>query len=96
MPERLAAPWLGAESASRPATQIALRGLAARDGALAAAIVVAHNPCPWLLLCALGDAADLTATLPAPPSELPPNSRRGTMVLAGSSALLALALRRHP
>ncbi|MCA1689074.1 MAG: hypothetical protein LC720_01060 [Actinobacteria bacterium] len=95
-PERLAGPWLGAKAAGRPATQIALRGLAARDAALATAVlgcaVTGRDPRLWLVLCAVGDAADLAATLAAPPADLPPHARRGTIALAGGSAVLGLLL----
>lgn len=100
VPDRLAAPWLGVDAAARPATQIALRGLAARDAALATAVlgcaITRRDPRLWLLLCALGDAGDLAATLAAPPADLPPNARNGTIAIAGGSALigLLLALRR--
>ena len=58
--------------------------------------ITRRNPRLWLLLCALGDAADLAATLAAPPDDLPPNARNGTIALAGGSALIGvlLALRR--
>lgn len=97
-PERLATPWLG-DGAATTSTTIALRGLAGRDVALAAGVLAAtftrRDPRAWLLLCALGDVADLAATLAAPSDELPPNARRGTVALAGGSALLGLALARR-
>ncbi|MGI8801657.1 MAG: hypothetical protein ACR2KV_05710 [Solirubrobacteraceae bacterium] len=96
VPEKISAGWLGPDAAARPATHIALRGLAARDAALAlgalGATVTGRSPRLWLLLCALGDAADLAATLIAPPAELPDNARVGTIALAGGSALLGAGL----
>ncbi len=95
-PSRLAAGWLGPDAAATSSTQIALRGLAGRDAALAAAVlwaaVTRRNPRVWLLLCALGDAADLAATLAAPPADLPENARAGTIALAGGSALVGVVL----
>ncbi len=95
-PRQVAGPWLGAAPAAQPATQIALRGLAARDAVFAAGILVAgltrRSPRRWLLLCALGDLSDVGATLTAPPGDLPPNARKGTIALAGGSALLGAVL----
>lgn len=95
-PSRLAAGWLGPDAAAATPTQIALRGLAGRDAALAIALLAAtvtrRDPRVWLLLCALGDAADLAATLAAPPADLPHNARVGTIALAGGSALLGVVL----
>jgi hypothetical protein len=47
------------------------------------------------VLCALGDLADLAATLVAPAEDLPPNSRLGTIVLAGGSAVAGGVLARR-
>jgi hypothetical protein len=95
-PTRLAAGWLGTDAAASSSTQIALRGLAGRDAALAtgvlAATVTRRDPRVWLLLCALGDASDLAATLVAPPADLPRNARAGTIALAGGSALVGVVL----
>jgi hypothetical protein len=95
-PARLAAGWIGRQEATTTAAQIGLRGLAARDAALSLGIIVAElrgrSPRPWLALCALGDLADVAATIVAPPGDLPPNSRLGTIALAGSSALVGVAL----
>jgi hypothetical protein len=98
-PARLAAGWLGKQEAAGTAAQIGLRGLAARDAALSLGILVAdargRSPRRWLALCALGDLADLTATLVAPPEDLPPNSRVGTIALAGGSAAVGVLLARR-
>jgi hypothetical protein len=90
-PRKVAAGWLGPAAAGAP-TQIAVRGLAGRDAALAVGTIVARRPRVWLLLCAFGDLADLAATLTAPPADLPPRSRAGTVALAGASAALSLGL----
>jgi hypothetical protein len=47
------------------------------------------------VLCALGDLADLAATLVAPAEDLPPNSRLGTIALAGGSAVAGGVLARR-
>jgi hypothetical protein len=95
-PRRLAAGWLGKDAAAGTAAQIGLRGLAGRDLALSLGILVAdargRSARPWLALCAVGDLADLAATLVAPADDLPPNSRIGTIALAGSSALAGALL----
>jgi len=51
-----------------------------------------RSPRAWLVLCAVGDLADLTATLVAPAGDLPANSRLGTIALAGGSAVVGLVL----
>ncbi len=99
-PRKLAAGWLGGLQAADPSTQIALRGLAGRDAALALGALVTgmtgRSPRGWLLLCSLGDLADIAATLAAPEDALPANARVGTIALAGGSALLGLALAARP
>jgi hypothetical protein len=95
-PRRTAAGWIGADDASRTGAQIGLRGLAARDTALAIGLLLAdaggRRRRPWFALCALGDLADLAATLAAPAAALPPNSRLGTTALAGGSAVVGALL----
>ncbi len=90
-PAKVATAWLGPDAARAPA-QVALRGLAARDAALAVGVLAGRSPRTWLLLCALGDLADVAATLAAPAGDLPPHARPGTIALAGGSALAGLAL----
>jgi hypothetical protein len=90
-PATVAAGWLGPAAGQAP-TQVAVRGLAGRDAALALGTIVARRPRVWLLLCALGDLADIAATLAAPPAGLPPRARAGTVALAGASAALGLGL----
>lgn len=98
-PRRVAAGWIGSAGAASTAAQVGLRGLAGRDTALACGILLAEgrgrSPRVWLALCALGDLADLTATLVAPTEDLPPNSRVGTIALAGGSALAGALLARR-
>ena len=98
-PAQVAGAWIGKDAAAGAGAQIGVRGLAGRDVALAVGLLAAarrgRGPRPWLILCAIGDLADLLATLVAPPDELPPNSRVGTIALAGGSAVVGglLALR---
>jgi hypothetical protein len=93
-PARIGTSWLGPD-AERPAVRVAIRGLAARDGALSAgmaeAAVRGRPLLPWLLGSLAGDVTDLTATLLAGDA-VPERSRRGTVALAGGSALVAAAL----
>jgi hypothetical protein len=94
-PEQTASGWIGAD-ASRPAVQIALRGLGARDVALSAGALWAAGDREslrrWLAAAACCDLADLAATLAAPSDALPGNARWGTAVLAGGSAVAGIAL----
>jgi hypothetical protein len=95
-PDRVAASWLGRAGAASTATRIGLRGLAGRDTALATCLLIADarglSTRPWFGLCAIGDLADLAATLAAPAGDLPPNSRAGTVALAGGSAVVGAVL----
>ncbi|HEY5198666.1 MAG TPA: hypothetical protein VIJ51_16720 [Solirubrobacteraceae bacterium] len=95
-PERTAAGWIGRDGAAATGAQIGLRGLAARDTALAACLLAAdaggRSRRPWFALCALGDLADLAATLVAPAEDLPSRSRLGTIALAGGSAAIGAVL----
>ena len=95
-PGRLAAGWIGSAGSASTAAQVGLRGLAGRDTALACGILLAEargrSPRVWLALCALGDLTDVAATLVAPADDLPPNSRIGTIALAGGSALAGALL----
>ena len=93
-PRPLGSAWVG-DDGSRPAVQVAMRGLAARDliGSLGVARAAARgdDPRPWLALCVAGDIADAGATLLA---------RRGlesrrvalTALVAGGSAVAGAAL----
>ncbi len=93
-PGALAERWLGPDAA-RPATGVAVRGLAARDIALAlgAADSVRRGASPraWLVAAAACDVVDVVATL-AGGDALPSRARAGTVALAGLSALAGAAL----
>ena len=93
-PRALATRWLGPD-AERPAMQAAVRGLAARDIAIALGAVEATlrsgSARPWLFAAAACDLCDVAATLAAG-SALPPRARTGTVALAGLSAVTAAAL----
>jgi hypothetical protein len=93
-PSALATRWIGADAKRRP-VQVAVRGLAARDVALAAGVVHAvggsGSTRPWLAACVGSDLADIAASLAAGDS-LPPNARWGTVALAGASAAAGAAL----
>jgi hypothetical protein len=86
--------WLG-DAAEAPSVHVALRGLAARDLALAAGTIDAaarEVPLrPWLLASVGCDVSDIAATLVAGHS-VPPRARVGTLALAGISALAGAAL----
>ena len=91
VPARLAGRWLGPSAGAAP-TQVALRGLGAREillhaGALAAAL--GDRPVrPWLAASIAGDLTDIGSTL-AGRSGLPDGSPKATIVVAGASALLS-------
>ena len=93
-PRALATRWLGPD-AERPPVQAAVRGLAARDIAIALGMADAvrrRAPArPWLVASIGGDLADIAATLAAGDS-LPERARWGTVALAGASAAAGAAL----
>jgi hypothetical protein len=93
-PQRVASGWLAAD-AKRAPTQVAVRGLGARDVALAAGLVLAarrgEDARPWLAGCIACDVADIAATLAAG-AALPARARWGTVVLAGTGAAIGIAL----
>lgn len=93
-PARLGASWLGPD-AEPPPVHIAIRGLGARDIALAAgaaAAAVESRPLrPWLIGLIVCDAVDTAATLAAGDS-VPSRARWGTVALAGGSAITGTAL----
>ena len=94
-PGRTARPWVG-ENAGRAASAIALRGLAARDLALAVGALAAElsgAPArPWLAACAAGDVADLAATLVAEGDGLPARAKPGTVAVAGAFGAAGVGL----
>jgi hypothetical protein len=91
-PGRVASGWLTAD-ARRPGTQVAVRGLGARDIALAAGLAASARAGtatrPWLVACMACDAADIASTLTSP---LPARARWGTVALAGTAAAIGAAL----
>jgi hypothetical protein len=93
-PARIGTSWLGPDG-ERRATHVALRGLGARDTALAggAAWAAARGSAvrPWLVATVGGDLADIVAALAAGDA-LPSRARTGTVLLAGASALVCAAL----
>ena len=94
MPGRVGTSWLG-QAAATPSVHVALRGLAARDLALAAGTIGAAARAaplrPWLASSAGCDVADIAATLLAGDS-VPRRARVGALALAGGSALAGAAL----
>jgi hypothetical protein len=93
-PGRVGSSWLGPDAQKAP-VHVALRGLGARDIALAGgaawAAVSDGSLRPWLVGTAAGDVADVAATLAAG-SSLSARARLGTVALAGASALAGAAL----
>jgi len=93
-PHVVAARWLGAD-AERPGARVAIRGLAARDLALALgaadAVRRSASPRPWLVAAVACDLADVAASLAAGDA-LPSRARAGTVALAGASALAGATL----
>lgn len=89
-PQRLAGRWLGPDSARAP-TQVALRGLGAREIIVHAAALAAlrgGRPLRGFLAASIaGDLADVVATV-AGQDELPEGSGKATVLVAGGSALL--------
>lgn len=95
-PERLTRTWLGRDAAGS-GTQVAVRGLGARDLVLGAGVATAGaagaDRKRWLIAGMVGDAADLSATLAAG-RRVPLAGRALVAVLAGAGiAMGAGALR---
>jgi hypothetical protein len=94
LPSRMGTSWLGPD-AERAPVHIAIRGLGARDVALAAGtILAAVNGAPlrpWLLGSLGCDLTDIAATL-AVGDALPRRARLGTVALGGGSAAASAAL----
>jgi hypothetical protein len=93
-PRWMATRWIGPDAGRRP-VQTAVRGLAARDIAIAVGLADAvrrEAPArPWLAASVGSDLADIAATLAAGDS-LPERARWGTVALAGASAAAGAAL----
>jgi hypothetical protein len=94
VPARVAGGWLGTD-AQRPLTQVAVRGLGARDVALAGGVALAVRDGaavrPWLAACIACDLADIASTLAAG-AALTSRARWGTVALAGSAAAIGAVL----
>jgi hypothetical protein len=94
-PARVAAGWLG-KDAERPAAQVAIRGLGARDIALSAGALAALDDNAqlrrWVLAAAACDLGDVAIALATPSDALPANARWGTVALGGGAALAGLLL----
>jgi hypothetical protein len=89
-----AARWIGSDAERRP-VGVAMRGLAARDVAVALGAIDAVRRdgavVPWLVAAAACDVADIAISLAAGDS-LPARARWGTPALAGTSAATGAAL----
>jgi hypothetical protein len=95
VPERVASGWIG-DDAARDPVKIVIRGLGARDVALAAgALACREDPdrlATWLSMTIASDLCDVAATLAVPSDSLPDNARWGTVAMAGGAALAGVAL----
>jgi hypothetical protein len=93
-PERVGRGWLG-EVVDQGPTQVAVRGLGARDLILSAGALVAvtrgSRVRAWLVAATAADLADIAVAV-ASRDSLPPRAVSGTLVLAGGSALSAVIL----
>jgi hypothetical protein len=89
--------WFGRES-HRPAAQVAIRALGARDLAIGLGTAYTagqgYGARPWLLAGILADATDLAATLKAR-DDLTPLAVAIVGVVAGGSVLLGLWFSRE-
>jgi hypothetical protein len=94
VPARIGSSWIGTDATRRP-PQVAIRGLGARDVALAAGTVLAaargDDLRPWLAGCVACDVVDIGATLAAG-DDVPKRARVGTVALAGGAALAGATL----
>jgi hypothetical protein len=101
-PQAAGPTWVGGRAARRPATQLFVRALGARDIALALGALRAlgtrrfDEARVWIAGHALADGVDLAATL-AVRDDLPARPRRLALAVAGVSTLIgatsALTLR---
>jgi hypothetical protein len=93
-PGRVGSSWIEVD-ARRPAAQVGLRGLGARDLALSVGILAfaddADRLRPWLWATAGSDCADVAATLVAGEA-LSVRARAGAALVAGSAALAGFVL----
>lgn len=90
-PARLTRTWLGKSGETGP-TQVALRGLGARELLLHAGALLALSRGsavrPWLAASMAGDVTDIVSTHLAR-EELPDGSPLATLAVAGVSALIS-------
>jgi hypothetical protein len=93
-PERTTSSWLGPDG-GRPASEVALRCLGAREIAIhagAAAAALSGGPVrPWLVASMGGDCADVLSTFLSG-AHLPDGAPAKTLVVAGGSAVLTAAV----
>lgn len=93
-PAKVASGWIGGD-AGRSASKVAVRGLGARDLALAGGTVAAALDGsalrPWLAGAIACDLSDIGATIAAGDA-LPKRALPGTIALAGLSVLAGAAL----
>jgi hypothetical protein len=87
-PARASSGWIGGD-ARRPATQVPLASLGARDVVLGVGGAWADDKRPWLLGAALSDLADLYETL-RHRDALPMTGVIGVGALAGGAAIAGL------
>ena len=87
-PARASAGWIGAD-AERPATQVPVASLGARDLVLGVGGLWAEDKRPWLLAAMASDLTDLVVTLRARDA-LPPLGVIGVGALAGAAAAAGL------
>jgi hypothetical protein len=93
-PGRFTRRWLGPAVGGDP-TQVALRGLGAREVLLHVGGLVAtvrgDAVRPWLAASVAGDVSDIVSTA-AGRRGLPPKATPATLAVAGASALLSVAV----
>ena len=87
-PARASSGWIGAD-ADRPATQVPVVSLGARDFVLGLGGALAEDKRPWLVGAALSDLADFAITL-RHRDALPPLGVIGVAALAGGAAAAGL------
>lgn len=96
-PDRLAARWLG-DDVARPAPQLAIRALGARDIALGAGTLATLGDGAqlrrWIAASAACDFADAMSALATPSAGLPANARWATVAIGGGAALAGALVHR--
>lgn len=94
VPDKIGASWLGEGGKTAP-TQVALRGLGARDAVIGMAMIHtagdADRGYRWARTSAAGDIADIVATVAAR-SLLPRSGVLGTVALGGATAAASIAV----